>query len=233
MANQAGEASISELAKALGLAPPTIHRIMATLASGGYVRQLPNRRYALGPSLIKLGDKATNLLSTWAMPALQELEAELHETANLAILDANMIVYVAQVPSRHSMRTFTEVGRRVLPHASGVGKAVLSQLLVEQVEAIVRHTGMPRYTPTTLGTEAELIADLTISRSRGYAIDEGEQEMGVRCFAMAVPGISTPTAVSVSGPQARVTLEKAEQFVTTLRAAAERLGRDLSHAGAA
>ena len=70
----------------------------------------------------------------------------LGETANLAMLEADAIVYVAQVPSRHSMRMFTEVGRRVLPHCTGVGKALLAAMPHEEVARVLRRTGMPAHT---------------------------------------------------------------------------------------
>lgn len=218
-----GEAGLSELPEASGLALPTIHRLMRTLVSLGYVRQLPSRRYALGPGLVWLGDRAGQLLATWARPALEGLEHSVRETANLAILDGDRVAYVAQVPSRHQMRMFTEVGRRVLPHAAGVGKAILAQLSDEKVLEIVRRNGLPGYTETTLTTEKDLLADLAETRSRGYAVDDGEQELGVRCFAVAVPGAFTPTAVSISGPSARITLESAQWIIPILTKTADEL----------
>jgi IclR family transcriptional regulator, acetate operon repressor len=222
-----GEAGISELADASGLAVPTIHRLVRTLVSLGYVRQLPSRRYALGPGLVRLGDQAGRILATWARPALERLEQSSQETANLAILDGDMVVYVAQVPSRHQMRMFTEVGRRVHPHSTGVGKALLAQLPDDRVLDIVRRTGMPRYTSSTITSEDELLAELAAVRERGYSIDEGEQEVGVRCFAMAVPGVPTPSAVSVSGPNTRVTIGSADAIVPALREAARALRESL------
>jgi IclR family acetate operon transcriptional repressor len=121
------------------------------------------------------------------------------------------------------MRMFTEVGRRLLPHATGVGKAILAQLPDEKVLEIVRRTGLPGFTDRTLTTEADLLADLAETRARGYAVDDSEQEIGVRCFAVAVPGAFTPTAVSISGPSVRVTAESAEWIIPTLTKAADEL----------
>ena len=218
-----GEAGISELAEASELAVPTIHRLIRTLLSLGYVRQLPSRRYALGPGLVRLGDQAGRLLATWARPALERLELASQETSNLAILDGDMVVYVAQVPSRHQMRMFTEVGRRVHPHSTGVGKALLAELPDDRALGIVRRAGMPRYTDATLTSEADLLAELATIRQRGYAVDDGEQEVGVRCFAVAVPSSSMLSAVSVSGPSGRITDASAETIVPALQAAAREL----------
>lgn len=217
-----GEAALGEIAAELGLAVPTVHRLLKTLAARGYIDQSSSRRYTLGSALIPLGLQATPRLALEARPMLQELELEIGETVNLAVLDGDMIVYVAQVPSRHRMRMFTEVGRHALPHATGVGKAMLATLPDDRVRAIVRRTGMPELTAATLTTEDALLADLRETRRRGFAVDDGEQEVGVRCIAVAVPGTS-PAAVSISGPAARVTEAVIPVAVTALTRAAREL----------
>ena len=222
-----GEAGVGEIATALSLPPATIHRLLRTLAARGYVMQLPSRRYSLGPGLIRLGEAATRRLSGWAKPALLRLSEATQESANFAVLDGDMATYVAQAPSKHQMRMFTEVGRRVFPHATGVGKALLAQLPDADVRALVGRTGMPGFTDTTLRTEHDLLSELDAIRARGYAVDEGEQEVGVRCFAIAVPGMALPAAVSVSGPEVRVTLESAPAVVQALREAVATLQRAL------
>ena len=124
IADAGGEISLSDLAAASSLPLPTIHRLLRTLVSLGYARQLPSRRYALGPRLIRLGERAGKQLGTLAGPVLEHLVRELGETSNLAMLDGDGAVYVAQRPSPHAMRMFTEVGRRVNLHNTGVGKAL-------------------------------------------------------------------------------------------------------------
>lgn len=223
MATAGGTIGLSQLAESSGLPLPTIHRLTRTLVGLGYVRQLPSRRYSLGPKLIRLGESATRLLGSASRPYLADLVKAIGETANMALLDDTMAVYVAQVPSEHSMRMFTEVGRRVYPHCTGVGKALLTQLSNEAVRHIVARTGMPAQTANTLTDPEALIADLELSRHRGYAVDEGEQEIGVRCFSVPVPDAPTPTAISVSGPAARVTVDSADHIVPLLQRAAKEL----------
>jgi len=222
------EVTLSELAGSTDLPLPTIHRLLRTLVALGYARQLPNRRYALGPRLIRLGDGASKQLGALARPQLASLVSELGETSNMAMLDGDMVVYIAQVPSAHSMRMFTEVGRRVHTHDSGVGKAILAQLDDDRVRGIVGRAGMPTPTEMSIGTIDELLADLARTRERGYAIDDNEQEIGVRCFAVAVPGAPTPTAISVSGPVSRVGDAFAARAIPLLLAAARVIGDDVS-----
>ncbi len=229
MADTGGEASLSQLADSSGLPLPTIHRIIRTLVDNGYVRQLPSRRYALGPRLIGLGDKASQMLGTWARPHLAQLVEELGETANLAMLDGDKVVYVAQVPSPHSMRMFTEVGRRVLPHSAGVGKALLSQLGEEEALATVRRTGMPAATDRTITDPDEFMAELERIRSNGFAIDDGEQEIGVRCVAVPLVGAPSAMAVSISGPEARVSWDFVDRAAPIVRRCAVMLADDLNN----
>ncbi|GAA1909440.1 allantoin degradation transcriptional regulator AllR [Arthrobacter gandavensis] len=222
-----GSAALSELAATADLPLPTIHRLLRTLVGLGYVRQLPNRRYALGPRLIRLGEGATAQLGALALPVLKKLVDQLGETANMAVLDSDQVLYIAQAPSRHSMRTFTEVGRRAHAHATGVGKAVLAQLPDDHVRRIVTRTGLPAVTEASITGLDELLADLELIRERGWSVDEQEQELGVRCFAAAVPGAPSPTAISVSGPVSRVDEAFGERAVPLLQAAAREIAEDL------
>ncbi|WP_371413760.1 IclR family transcriptional regulator [Kocuria sp. HSID17590] len=226
-----GESSLSELASRAELPLPTIHRLLRTLIPLGYVRQLPNRSYALGPGLIRLGNAAGLQLGTYAQPVLQGLVDELGESANMAVLDGQMVVYVGQAQSSHSMRMFTEVGRRAHMHDTGVGKAILATLPEQQVLSIVTSIGMPTPTVKSHGTVESLLADLEVIRERGYAVDDEEQEIGVRCFSMVLPNAPTPTAISVSGPTTRVDWEFGERAVPLLRDAAQRLSAQFASAG--
>ncbi len=229
LADTGGEASLSELAASSGLPMPTIHRLIRTLVTLGYVRQNTNRRYALGARLIRLGENASLQFGTWARPLLAELVDEVGETANLAVLERDEVVYVAQVASqRHSMRMFTEVGRRLLPHGTGVGKAMLASLEVDDVRALLERTGMPSYTDHT-HTDVDIFLDhLADIAELGYSLDESEQELGVRCIAVAVPGAPSPTAVSVSGPEGRLTDEAVRRIAPAVQRTAKRLSEQLA-----
>jgi IclR family acetate operon transcriptional repressor len=228
MADEGGTVGLSQLANSLALPLPTIHRLVRTLVDLGYVRQEPSRQYVLGPRLIRLGESSSHMLSVWARPHLARLVDELGESANLAMLDGDQIVYVAQVPSRHSMRMFTEVGRRVLPHCTAVGKAILAELPESQVRELLQRTGMPKHTENTVSDPEEFSRQLEVARERGFAMDEGEQEVGVRCVAVSVPGVPSRLAISVSGPAGRMTEEVVERAVPMLALAGKGLAADLT-----
>ncbi|BDH57329.1 IclR family transcriptional regulator [Tsukamurella sp. PLM1] len=219
MGRAGGECSLSELSAGTPLPPPTIHRLLRTLVGIGYVRQLPNRRYALGPRLIRLGEVANRQLGAVAVPVLQALVDELEETASLAVLDGDMVIYTGQVPSQHSMRTNNEAGRRVNLHNSGVGKAVLAELDDARIVKLVGQAGIPAPTPHSVSTLSGVFAEVEKVRARGYSIDDEEQEVGVRGYAMAVPGAPTPMAVGISGPVSRLGDDFVERAIPALERA--------------
>jgi IclR family acetate operon transcriptional repressor len=227
IAASGGQATLSQLAVAVELPMPTIHRLLRTLLNLGVVRQLPDRGYALGPGLIRLGELASKQLGAAVRPHLRSLVDALGESANVATLDGDMVTYVDQVPSPHQMRMFTEVGRRAHTHDTGVGKAILAQLEADHVHRIVRSAGMPAHTEYSITTVAQLDEELATIRSQGYSVDEQEQGLGVRCFAVAVPDSPAPLAISVSGPTSRVDQRFADRAVPMLQRAAREISEGL------
>ena len=151
----------------------------------------------------------------------------------MALLDGDEVVYVAQVPSKHSMRMFTEVGRRVLPHSTGVGKALLAHTSRRTrcgrcwpAPACPRPPRRPSPRPDGF------LAALEQVRAPGYAVDDNEQEIGVRCLAVSVPDSPTAAAISISGPAGRVTEAATEKIVPVLQEVARQLSSALAGNGA-
>lgn len=228
VAARRGGVSLADIATVSGLSTPTTHRLCRALVERGYLRQLADRSYALGIRLVFLGNAAGTLQGLGAEGVLAELVAAIGETANLAVLAGRQAEYVAQVPSQFSMRMFTEVGRRVDLHCTGVGKALLAQLGDDAVRSLLDEDRLAAPTPHSITERTALAAELGSIRARGYALDEQEQELGVRCVAVPVPYQGTVRmAVSVSGPSARMTDEVIARAVPLLQAAARRLAEDL------
>jgi IclR family acetate operon transcriptional repressor len=228
LADAPGEVTLGALAEASGLPPSTVHRLLATLVQRGWARRLPSRRYVVGPRLIHLGERSSRTLGALAAPHLARLVDEIGETANLALLDGDRVVYAAQVPSRHSMRMFTEVGRRVRLHCTGVGKVLLARQPPEAARAVLARAGLPSRTPRTVTDLEELLGQLPGIAARGYAVDDGEQEAGVRCLAVPVPTAVVDAALSVSGPEGRLPLEALPRLVPLLQDAAAGLAAEFS-----
>lgn len=232
IADAGGMTTLSDVADRVDLPLATAHRLVRSLVTLGYVRQEPNRQYSLGPRLLRLGTESGRRVGVWAAPRLAEAVEELGESVNLAVLDHDEVVYVAQSqPSTHLMRMFTEVGRRTLPHTTAVGKAILAGSSDDEVLALLRRTGMPRRTVHTITAPEAFLEVLARTRRSGYALDEEEQELGVRCVAVAVPDSPRPMAMSMSGPSARVDDAAVERAAEVLHRVATLLSADLGGAG--
>lgn len=228
LAESGGTLSLTDLAATSGLPQATIHRVMKTLTLNGYVRR-EGKTYSLGPNLIFLGRIASEMLGAWARPTLMRLAEQIGETANLAVLDADDVVYLTQVPSdRYFLRMFTQVGRRLAPHATAVGKVLLSGLDPDKLDWIIKYRGLPEVTSRTITNENALKKQLDIVRMQGFAIDDGEHELGVRCVAVPVPHAPRRLALSVSGPESRVSLARTHDVVPALELAAAELSELLS-----
>ncbi len=155
------------------------------MADLGYVRQEPPKEYAPGPRLIGLGESASRLVTNWVEPQLRDLVDEVGESVNLAMFEDDHIIYVAQAPGRHSMRMFTEVGRRVGVHCTAVGKAVLASFPPDRTTAILRRAGMPAYTSTTVMTQINFFAEL--ERLRELATQPTNRNKNRRALCRGCP----------------------------------------------
>jgi IclR family acetate operon transcriptional repressor len=181
---------------------------------------------------MRLVDTTTQRLATLAQPHLSEVGDAIGETVSLAVLDGDEIVYVAQVqPSQNLMRMHTEVGRRAMPHTTAVGKAILATVPETEVRELLKRRGMPRRTEHTLTAPRLLLAELERVRERGYALDDGEQELGVRGVALTVPDAPRPLGLSVSGPLTRMSDDVIERAVPILSRAAANISAELAGAG--
>lgn len=222
IAEGGGELGISEIAEASQLPLPTIHRLLRTLIAGGYAHQTPRRRYALGVRLIPLGERAGGSLGALCKAALTQVVAEVDESASVAMFDLNRAMYIAHVPSKRSMRMFTEVGHRAELHATGVGKALLSLIPDDEVVSRVTRVGLNAKTPHTITTVDRLLEEVHAVRERGYALDEEEQELGVHCVAVPIDG-PIKLAMSVSGPTSRMSAGVIAGIVPVLQRGAEKI----------
>jgi IclR family acetate operon transcriptional repressor len=226
-----GDLGVTELARTTGLSAPTVHRLLATLVEGGYAaRGDGSVRYRLGPRLFALAASAESTLASVrerVAPVMEELRDGLGETVNLAVLDRRHIVYIHQVESQRSVRAFNRIGNRVLAHASAAGKVLLAHTPPATVEALLRGGALETLTPATLTSPEALIRELELVRSRGYALDLGEQDPEIICVAAPVQaaGLRPAAALSVSGPALRMQGLDLDRVGTQIIKALERIAR--------
>lgn len=231
LTDRGGVSSVSELAAGSGLSLPTAHRLLTTMEKAGYLQRYAGRKYALGTRMMVVGNAAAGLLKLRVLPYLERLVRETGETANAAALEGRSVVYFAQAPSPHPMRTVREEGSRAEMHASGVGKAILAGLADERADELLEHGDLPALTPNTIGSLPGMRVEIEKIRSRGYAVDAGEQDVGVRCVAVRLPTTAIHAAFSVSGPEMRVRAIRLERLTSLLHQVAEDFVREFEARG--
>lgn len=205
--------SLTDLSEASGLPPSTTHRLLTTLEAERFVRPDPQAgvwrigvaAFFVGSAFARNRDKLTV-----ARPYLRRLMEMSGETANLFVASDGEAVCVGQIESRHAMRAITGVGGRVSMHSSGAGKALLAYMEAGERTRVLQELTLTRETQRTITDPERLRRDLEASVRRGYAVDDEEHALGLRCVAAPVFGEFgfAVAAVSVSGPSARIPVER-------------------------
>jgi IclR family acetate operon transcriptional repressor len=225
------ELGVSEIAKITGLAVGTVHRLLATLAYHGYVRQnIATRAYGPGVKLLSVAAAAHERVGAIARPFLTRLMQASQETANMAVLESNSTLYIEQIPPPRMLRIFTEPGNRVPLHTAGTGKVLLAYQPPNVIESIIEETGLPRATPNTITDPSTLLEVLEQARKQGYAMDMEEQEEGVCCLAAPVftPDGRILAATSISGPASRLSRSRLHELVPHIKGVAAALSRAIN-----
>jgi IclR family transcriptional regulator, acetate operon repressor len=225
-------ATLTDITKATSLAASTAHRLLTTLQQDRFVRfEAEDARWFIGIEAFVVGSAFLQArdIGRAARPYLRRLMEESGETANLAIVDDDMAVYMGQVESRQTMRAICRPGGRVFLHSSALGKSMLALMPPDEVTRILATKGMRRLTQRTIDTPALITAQLAEVRAAGYAIDDEEYPPGLRCVAAAVPDeMGRPLgAVSISGPGIRVTRERLRELGPLVRSIANELSLEL------
>ncbi len=225
---------LTDLANATQLPPSTVHRILLTLVHRGYVTQdASTARYRVGIRLFEVGSAFPHQLrlNELAHPLLMELAQWSSEAVNLAIRDGNDVVYLDQVEGAKMARIFTRPGARIPLFCSGVGKLFLTALSPEALETLWPQLNVTAYTPHTITTLKAMQTELRRTRARGFALDNQEHELGVRCIAAPVHNHRSELvcAISISIPATRRPGGRVEQFSHKILGAAAHLSKALGY----
>lgn len=190
MANHPSGVSLQQLAAETELAKSTVHRLAANLIALGYaVQDSFSSQYRLTLKMFELSSAVVNDTSilTVAKPHLDRLAHRSGEAVHLVIRDGTDVVYLFKTESG-GMRMSSRVGLRVPIYCTGVGKAILSTLPYPEVEAIWNATDHKKLTSHTIVHLDDLMEQLALVRASGYAVDDEENELGIRCVAVPIPG---------------------------------------------
>lgn len=203
-----GKGTLSDIADRAGMPPSSAYRLLMTMQAHGVVDfDETAQEWMIGVEAFRIGRAFVHRVSVVeaAREPMYQLMRETGETANLAIAESGTVVFMSQVESRNPIRAFFRPGTRGALHASGIGKALLAEMTVEDVAAIVKHHGLERFTPQTLTTPEALAADMEATRRRGWAYDDEERHRGMRCIAAPIFDTygEAVAGVSVSGPTVR------------------------------
>ena len=232
-----GEVGLVDVSQAVGLPLATVHRLLGTLIRRGYVKQnRDNRKYSLGFRALQMSNdmRLGFSLRLEARPFLRRLMQRSGESANLAVLDDGEVVYIDQAQSSRILRMFTQLGSRMPAHSSASGKVMLAFSTPETVEGVVRRYGLARQTSHTITDATEFARELERVRTQGFAIDDEEQEEGVRCVAVPVRDDSGQAiaSLSISGPATRLNDDQMHALVEEIVDCGDKLSRRLGHNGA-
>jgi IclR family transcriptional regulator, acetate operon repressor len=224
--------SLTEIAKAASLAPSTAHRILTSLQAERFVRCDPEtRNWTVGVQAFMAGSAflKTRNVAQMARAPMRSLMERSGETVNLALEDQGSAVYVAQIECREMMRSFARLGARVPMHCSGVGKALLAAMDETAFAQFAHKRSLAPATARSLKTLAALRADIERTKLRGYALDDEEHAVGLRCVAAAIYDEQgrAVSAVSLSGPKARIADARLAKLGDMVAATAARITAEI------
>jgi DNA-binding IclR family transcriptional regulator len=222
------ELGVTELSKRLKLHKNNVFRLLATLESRGYIEQnKATENYRLGLKALELGQtfiKQMGLLRQ-AKPILEQIVEESNETAYVAIYKENYIVYLDVVETDLTVRVVSRVGSRLPAYCTAAGKVHMAFMTEEELDVLLRDAKLVAHTSTTITEPDAITAEMVKIREQGYAFDDEELDLGVRCIAAPIRDYTRRIvgAISISGPTMRISNARTESELVplVLKASAE------------
>jgi IclR family acetate operon transcriptional repressor len=206
----------------------TVHRLLSTFEEFDFVEQHAEqglwfvglKAFTVGNAFLHRRDFVAS-----ARPHMRALVDQCGETVNLGVIDDGEAVFISQVESREVMRMIVRLGSRSPIHASGVGKALLANMSEQGLTHILQQRGLARYTERSIDNPTQLRDELQRIRQLGYALDDEEHAIGLRCVASAIfdENGQALAAISLSGPKARVTDGRLDELGIAVRQSADEI----------
>jgi IclR family acetate operon transcriptional repressor len=226
--------SLSELCSQIKIPKSTVHRFLVTLQELGLAERKSNDRYYLGTRIIEIAGSylLKSDLRNDSQLILDELAEITGETVHLAVPSGTEVVYIAKVESKHALSMYSYIGARLPMHCTALGKAILAFSSERHLHAVVIEPLATR-TPNTIVSMQALENELARIRSSGYAVDNEENEVGIRCVGAPIFDYLTKPigAISISAPCDRMDDERCNSLGLLVRQAAQKVSRRKGYSG--
>jgi IclR family transcriptional regulator, KDG regulon repressor len=212
---------IARLSEKVGLSKSTVHRLLSTLLNMNYViKEQETDKYKLGYQVVYLSRNMINNsdIVSIAKPHLEKLSNHINETIHLCIEDNGEVLYIDKIESNQTIRMFSRIGNRAPMYCTGVGKVMLSGMSEDKYNRIKENTTFTPKTAKTIKSKVELDQEIEVIKKRGYALDNIENEEGIRCIAAPIKDSQGKifASFSISGPSNRITMERVNDELVRL-----------------
>ncbi len=233
-ANAEAGISLTELAAQIDMPKSSAHRYLVTLQDLGLAERKKGDRFYLGTKIIELAGSflARSDLRNESREILQELSEQTGETIHLAVPSGTEMVYIVKIESKHALGMSSHIGARLPMHCTALGKAILAFSDIDLVNSVLSQPLMRR-TPNTITGDERLRAELISIKSCGYAIDNEENEVGIRCIGAPIFDYSTTpiAAISVSVPRSRLSEDRYPVLGSLVRRASHDISKRAGYSG--
>ena len=200
--------TFSDITMELGIAKSSAHSLLYTFEDMGYVRKdRDSGKYKIGLKTFEIGSSffQSGGINKYVHDVLKELVEEVGETAHLAALSGSDIVYIDKYDCSHAVRMISQIGKRVMAHATAIGKAILAYKDFDEIDRLYQDENLPVMTENTIGSKTRLMAELKEIRRTGFSTETEESTPGIQCVAVCVVNekIKDDMAMSIAVPLSR------------------------------
>ena len=228
------ELSVKEISQKLNLSKSTVHGIIKTLEHRGYLQQNPDDlKYRLGIKLFTLGNFVAKHLDIGkiARPIIRDLVEELEETVHLVILQRDEVIYIEKVEGPRTLTIYSHTGKRAPVHCTGVGKAILAHLSEKEADSLLSSSSLEAFTEYTRTDIGEIKNHLLSIREAGYAVDDEEIELGLKCIAAPIFNHlgNVIASISCAAPKMRLDEERLPIVIAGIKRAAFEISKALGY----
>jgi DNA-binding IclR family transcriptional regulator len=213
--------SIEQISEALDIPKSTVYRHVRLLCDKGFLERARDGRYRIGLTLLRLGKAALNSnreLRLLVLPSMKRIAEQVRESVSLMRLFDNQVICIENIEGQHALRVMIEPGRVHLLHTGASAKVILASIPEAEWKSRLKFP-LKRFTHTTFADFDLLRTELYRVRENGYAISDGEIDIGARAIAVPIHNHhgEVIAALSIEGPSSRMTEEKISEYLLLLQ----------------